>query len=76
MKNPAEPRAFYLYRHVCQNTGGVIKKERCKILFNTRLMIAYFLRMQKSTHLKILLLDLKKDDTFQERVKKHKRYNA
>ena len=22
MKNPAEPRAFYLYRHTCQNTGG------------------------------------------------------
>ena len=22
MKNPAEPRAFYLCRHICQNTGG------------------------------------------------------
>ena len=22
MKNPAEPRAFYLYWHICQNTGG------------------------------------------------------
>ena len=22
MKNPAEPRAFYLYWHICQITGG------------------------------------------------------